>query len=170
MTERQCLHPTFLVGPPPRNAWRPKALCPEEKSKALERRLQHCSSANTGRWVSFSSAMLSLTPPPAWEGGARRSRWSWKINSHLCPADLFHVLRISSLGVWLCYFKIPRVSGLQMGKSLTVLAVKRWVLHTGSSGLTPRKRRGLANRLPSPRELLSHPRGEDLRLGVCASA
>lgn len=72
MTERQCLHPTFLVGPPPRNAWRPKALRPEEKSKALERRLQHCSSANTGRWVSFSSAMLSLTPPPAWEGGHRR--------------------------------------------------------------------------------------------------
>ena len=124
----------------------------------MERRLQHCSSANTGRWVSFSSAMLSLTPPPAW-GGAQRSRWSWKINSHLCPADLFHVLRISSLGVWLCYFKIPRVSGLQMGKSLTVLAVRRCVLHTGSSGLTPRKRSSLANRPPSPRELLSHPLG-----------
>lgn len=85
-----------------------------------------------------------LTPPPAWEPGAQRSRWSWKINTHPCSPDLFHVLRISSLGVWLCYFKIPHVSGLGLGKSLTVQAVRRQV-HIGSSDLMPRKRSGLVN-------------------------
>lgn len=133
----------------------------------MERRLQHCSSANTGRWASSSFVTLSSDPSPSLGGGAPRSRWSWKINTHLCSADLFHVLRISSLGVWLCYFKIPQGSGLRMGKSLTLLAVRRQVLHAGSSEWMPGKRRGLANRPQSPRELLSHPPGEDLRLGVC---
>lgn len=139
----QCLHSTFLAGPPPRNAWRPTILCPEEKLQALERRLQHCSSANTGRRVSSSFVVLSSDPPPSLGAGAQRRRWSWKINSHLCSPDLFHVLRISSLGVWLCYFK-PHVSGLGLGKSLTVQALRRQV-HIGSSELMPRKRSGLVN-------------------------
>lgn len=33
-----------------------------------------------------------------------------------------------------------------------------------------RKRRGLPNRPQSPSEILSHPVGEELRLGVCALA
>ena len=112
--------------------------------QALEGRLQHCSSANTGRRVSSSFVALSSDPSPSLGAQAQRSRWSWKINTHLCSPDLFHVLRISSLGVWLCYFKIPHVSGLGLGKSLTVQAVKRQV-HIGSPGWMPRKRGGLVN-------------------------
>lgn len=70
--------------------------------QALEWPLQHCSLANTGRWVSFSFVMLTSESGPLpqslqWGKGGRGPSSRWKINTHLCSSDLLHILRISSL-------------------------------------------------------------------------